>query len=112
MEDFEPAAVDFSDMRVIVAGPSWFFIAQISVVVIAKEANQPLELVGLVARGASDFIKLIQIECGWDGWEKLELLIKSLLLTPFILLIQVPCQIDSENSWGIVIKVECWGDIP
>ena len=73
---------------------------------IAEETNQPLELVGLVARGASDFIELIEIECGWDGREELELLIQCLLLTPFLLVIQVPCQIDSENSWGLIIEVE------
>jgi hypothetical protein len=42
---------------------------------IAEEANQPLKLVGLLARGASDFIELIEIECCWDGREELELLI-------------------------------------
>ena len=27
-------------------------------------------------------------------------------MTPFILVIQVPCQIDSENSGGLVIEVK------
>jgi hypothetical protein len=106
LEDFEPATVDFSDMGVIVSGPSWLFIAQICVVVKAEVANQPLKLVGLVARRLSDLVKLIEIESGWDGRDQLELLIYSLLMTPFILVIQVPCQIDSENSGGLVIEVK------
>lgn len=73
---------------------------------IAEEANQPLELIGLLARRVSDLIELIKIECGWDGREELELLIQSLLLTPFLLVIQVPCQIDCEYSWGLVIEVK------
>jgi hypothetical protein len=72
----------------------------------AEVANQPLKLVGLVARRLSDLVKLIEIESGWDGRDQLELLIYSLLMTPFILVIQVPCQIDSENSGGLVIEVK------
>ena len=75
MEDFEPATFDFSDMRVIISGPSLFFIAQISEVVIAEEEYQPLKLVGLLARGASDFIEVIEIESCWYGREELKLLI-------------------------------------
>jgi len=105
LEDLEPATVDFSDMRVIVSGPSLLFIAQICVVVKAEVAYQPLKLVGLLARRFSDLIELIEIESGWDSREQLELFIYSLLMTPFILVIQVPCQIDSENSRGFVIEV-------
>ena len=77
----------------------------------AEVAYQPLKLVGLLARRLSDLIELIEIESGWDSREQLELFIYGLLMTPFILVIQVPCQIDSENSRGFVIEVYSGGEV-
>ena len=91
LEDLKPATVDFSDMWVIVSSPSWFVVAQIGVVVIAVKAYQAFELVGLLVRRGCDIIELIEIECGWDGRKEFEMLIFSFVMTPFLLMIQVPC---------------------